>query len=142
MRQYPVLESLFPPRANPPRADPLRRAGAPVVAAPPRRQAGKRPSLPEGAVSTSLGSASELIEFMVYGTDEHDTPEIHLAFREDVMAGVYLKLRFETRGVQAVFIVRDAAGRRLAKSYGEDILARLAKKGLRTDAVVIEDAKA
>jgi len=76
---------------------------------------------------------------MVYGTDDEETPEVHLAFREEVMAGVYLKLRFETAGVRAIFMVQDAAGRRAARAYGEEILARLASKGLRTTTVEVEE---
>ncbi len=143
-RTYPILEGLYPPRAQ---------AGAlPVRSA---RQAQVRPSVtPQGGKRAATGPSGqaqgmkmpaapgELIEFMVYGVDDDDqTQEVHLAFREEVVAGVYLKLRFETAGVRAVFIVRDKTGRRWAAAYGEQILARLAEKGMRTIGVDIEDAK-
>ncbi|MFH1812090.1 MAG: hypothetical protein ABIJ09_25350 [Pseudomonadota bacterium] len=134
-RRYPILESLYPPR------DP-----APALRARGERQALVRPSvtphqesrtLPEGARVMAPG---DLVEFMVYGVDDEDqTQEVHLAFREEVVQGVYLKLRFEPAGVRAIFIVRDTNGRRWAAAYGEQILARLSQRGLRTQHVDIEE---
>jgi hypothetical protein len=83
-------------------------------------------------------SPGDLIHFMVYGTDEDGTREVHLAFQDDVLAGVYLKLRFEPAGLRAIFMVRDAEGRRLAAAHGDDILARLSKRGLRTNTWDVE----
>lgn len=135
-RSYPVLEALFPPRPQVAPADPRRRPGAPLPypAAPPRRAAAPR-------ASQGPARPAELIDFMVYGTDDEGTPEVHLAFREEVLEGIYLKLRFETAGVRAIFMVRDAAGRRAARAYGPDILARLEQKGMRTTTVEIEEQR-
>lgn len=135
-RSYPILESLFPPlpatadgSAVAPAAQPLRIGPPPAAVA-------------DAHASKVAGPAApgELIEFMVYGTDEDGTAEIHLAFREQVLSGVYLKLRFDSAGVRAIFIVRDAEGRRVAQAYGDQILARLSRRGLRTATVEIEQA--
>jgi uncharacterized protein with ATP-grasp and redox domains len=141
MRQYPVLQALFPPIEIKQQRDPLRQPGAPVMPARAQLRSDQPKTSTTMAAGLGMAAAKDMIDFMVYGTDDHDTPEIHLSFREDVMAGVYLKLRFEAKGVQAIFIVRDQAGRRIALSYGEQLLARLATKGLRTDTVSVEMAK-
>ncbi|MBN2358123.1 MAG: hypothetical protein JXR83_01635 [Deltaproteobacteria bacterium] len=135
-RSYPILGSLFPPLPAAP-APAIDLASRPLRVGPPA---------PAAAASSPAAVGPEapgdLIEFMVYGTDEDGTQEVHLAFREQVLSGVYLKLRFDTAGVRAIFLVRDAAGRRIARAYGEQILARLASRGLRTAAVEIEEAVA
>ncbi len=80
---------------------------------------------------------------MVYGVDEDDqTQEVHLAFRDEVVSGVYLKLRFEADGIRAIFIVQDKSARRWAAAYGEQILLRLEKKGMKTSRVSIEEGEA
>jgi hypothetical protein len=134
-RSYPLLESLYPPQAVAARVRP-------------ERSARVRPSVtpqetPHPAVAPAglqVPAPGELVEFLVYGVDDEDqTQEVHLAFRDEVVRGVYLKLRFETAGVRAIFMVRDVSGRRWAAAYGEQILARLSSKGLRTQRVDIEE---
>lgn len=132
-RRYPLLESLYPAEPAVARADPLRRPGAPVLP----RSAIERSGTSNGIAPTV--APADLLDFLVYGTDEAGDQEVHLSFREEVMAGVYLKLRFEPGGVRAIFLVRDPAGRRLAAAYGEELLARLARKGLRVAGVDVEE---
>jgi len=136
-RSYPILEALFPPLPAATGAGPaIEPAAQPLRVGPPTAPTGNERS----TKVRGPAAPGELIEFMVYGTDEDGTAEVHLAFREQVFSGVYLKLRFDTAGVRAIFIVRDADGRRIAQAYGEQILARLAKRGLRTATVEIEQA--
>lgn len=138
-RAYPLLQTMYPAVAK----------AAASGQSPRPKQALIRPSVSlenktqseAGITTRAQNSSGELVDFIVYGVDEDDqTQEIHLAFRDDVVRGVYLKLRFEAAGLRAIFLVRDKSARRWAHAYGEQILARLEKKGLKTSTVEIIDS--
>lgn len=138
-RRYPLMQNMYPALANP----------APAGQATQPKQAAIRPSVSlknksrpsQSTAARAQNKSGELVDFIVYGVDEDDqTQEIHLAFRDDVVRGVYLKLRFEAAGLRAIFLVNDKSARRWARAYGEQILARLEKKGLKTSVVEIIDS--
>ena len=96
---------------------------------------------PDGKAQVTIryeNDAPVAVDTVVLST-QHTEEISHDALTEGVMEGVYLKLRFDPEGVRAIFLVRDASGRRAAKAYGPDILARLEQKGVRTTRVEIEE---
>ncbi len=139
-REYPLLCQLYPPVRDPaPSGQSVRPKTAAIR---PSVSLKKSVTAAPTQDAQSMRSSDQIVDFIVYGQDEDDqTQEVHLAFRDDVVRGVYLKLRFETAGLRAIFLVNDKAARRWARAYGEQILARLEKKGMKTHAVEIIDSE-
>ena len=114
------------------------RVGPGVLRAPPavRRPSG---SVGEGVVdggedgeekSTSelLG---ELLDMVLVGADDADSglPEVHLQFKADVFGGLHLKLVKRKDGLDAQFIVADAAARRAVVDHVEELVKHLKTRG-------------
>lgn len=145
-RDYPMLRALYPPVENPApsgQGNQLRQAAVRPSVTPSKDSAHDKTIDPGPGAVLKQGAPGDMVDFIVYGVDEEDqTQEVHLSFRDEVVSGVYLKLRFEPAGLKAIFLVNDKAGRRWARAYGEQILARLATKGLKTGSVEIIEASA
>ena len=79
-------------------------------------------------VDTLLG---ELLDMVLVGADEGRSgrPEVHLQFKSDVFGGLHLRLVKQPQGLEAFFIVDDAATRRAVQHQIEDLVAHLRGRG-------------
>jgi len=97
------------------------------------------PQNPNEAAHLLTQQANELVEVVLVGTDSDSNKEIHLVFKEDIFAGMHLRLITTPIGLEAVFMVQDKNARRMIEGRADDMMARLSKRGLRIASHRIED---
>jgi hypothetical protein len=83
----------------------------------------------EGAPLPDL-DPEDLVDMMLVGQDDGQH-QIHLAFREEVMGGLYVTLERRLDGLFATFLVDDVNDRRHLESTVGQLLARLEGRGMR-----------
>ena len=82
----------------------------------------------EPATGDLLG---ELLDMVLVGADDADSglPEVHLQFKADVFGGLHLRLVKRAAGLDANFIVQDAAARRAVADHVDALVAHLRARG-------------
>jgi hypothetical protein len=93
----------------------------------------------DDAADVLTDQANELVEVVLVGTDSDSNKEIHLIFKEDIFAGMHLRLVTTPVGLEAIFMVQDKDARRTIEGQVDDIMARLSKRGLRIASHRIEE---
>ena len=113
------------------------RLGPSVLRAPPPGV--RRPDAPadvrgddddDGAPETAdlLG---ELLDMVLVGADDADSglPEVHLQFKASVFGGLHLRMVKRAGGLDATFLVKDAAARRYVSDHVDALVAHLKERG-------------
>lgn len=96
---------------------------------------------PEGAVTSAGPSTDSLMEDMVdvmLVGDDDGTQHVHLAFKEDVFGGLYLKLERASDGLFATFLVSGDRERRGVEGHVDLLLSRLRDRGMRITGHTVE----
>ncbi len=108
------------------------RLGPAVLRAPPA--AVRRPEAVTVRVDDDPATADllgELLDMVLVGADDADSglPEVHLQFKASVFGGLHLQLVKRSAGLEATFIVADAAARRAVAEHVDALVARLRERG-------------
>lgn len=72
----------------------------------------------------------DMVDVMLVGDDD-GKQHVHLAFKEDVFGGLYLKLERTPEGLYATFLVPSDSERRGVEGHVDLLLARLRDRGMR-----------
>lgn len=73
----------------------------------------------------------DMVDVMLVGDDEDGKQHVHLAFKDDVFGGLYLKLERTSAGLFATFLVPSDGDRRGVEGQVDLLLARLRGRGMR-----------
>jgi hypothetical protein len=73
----------------------------------------------------------DMVDVMLVGDDEDGRQHVHLAFKEDVFGGLYLKLERTPDGLFATFLVSSDGDRRGVEGHVDLLLSRLRSRGMR-----------
>lgn len=103
------------------------RAPAPIIT----------PPAPPSSAALDEGRAradelmEDLVDVMLVGDDEDGKAQVHLAFKDEVFGGLYVKLERDDAGLFAIFTARSELDRRAIEGHVGDLLARFRNKGMR-----------
>lgn len=94
-------------------------------------------SPPEGASADETPTLrtdalmEDMVDIMLVGDYEDGKQHVHLAFKDDVFGGLYLKLERTAEGLFATFLVPSDRDRRGVEGHVDLLLARLRGRGMR-----------
>lgn len=101
----------------------------------PREQPGldKHDPLDASGAAPTEELLGELVDMVFVSADEARSGhhEVHLVFKADVLGGLHLRLEKTPDGMNATFIVEDAAARRAIVDHADGILRHLGERGFR-----------
>lgn len=82
----------------------------------------------------------DMVDVMLVGDDGDDggKQHVHLAFKDDVFGGLYLKLERTSDGLFATFLVRSDGDRRGVEGHVDMLLSRLRSRGMRIQGHKVE----
>lgn len=90
-----------------------------------------REAAPAGPPTRTDELMEDMVDMMLVGDDEDGGQQIHLAFKDDVFGGLYLKLARTPDGLFATFLVPDDGARRAVNGQVDELLSRLRSRGMK-----------
>ena len=103
----------------------------PAAARPRQREAAGHSAAPDDDAPETADLLGELLDMVLVGADDADSglPEVHLQFKASIFGGLHLRLVKKAQGLDATFVVADAAARREVAAHVEELVLHLKARG-------------